>query len=43
MKTLKMYQVATLQSLALGYTKSVITVGELLGHGDIGLLSLIHI
>ena len=37
MKTLKMYQVATLQSLALGYTKSVITVGELLGHGDIGL------
>lgn len=37
MKELKMYQVATLQSLALGYTKSVITVGELLKHGDIGL------
>ncbi len=34
---LKMYQVATLQSLALGYTKSVITVEELLKHGDIGL------
>ncbi len=33
----KMFQVATLQSLALGYTKSVITVGELLAHGDIGL------
>lgn len=37
METLKMYQVATLQSLALGYTKSVITVQELLCHGDIGL------
>jgi len=37
MEVLKMYQVATLQSLALGYTKSVITVGELLKHGDIGL------
>ncbi len=32
-----MFQVATLQSLALGYTKSVITVEELLEHGDIGL------
>jgi len=37
MDYLKMFQVATLQSLALGYTKSVITVEELLRHGDIGL------
>ena len=37
MEYLKMFQVATLQSLALGYTKSVITVGELLKHGNIGL------
>ena len=33
----KMFQVSTLQALALGYTKSVITVSELLEHGDIGL------
>lgn len=33
----KMYQVSTLQALALGYTKSVITVRELLEHGDTGL------
>ena len=33
----KMYQVSTLQALALGYTKSVITVSELLQHGDTGL------
>ena len=33
----KMYQVSTLQALALGYSKSVITVGELLKHGDTGL------
>lgn len=32
-----MYQVSTLQALALGYTKPVITVGELLKHGDTGL------
>ena len=37
MEYLKMFQVATLQSLALGYTKSVITVEELLNHGSIGL------
>lgn len=37
MENLKMFQVATLQALALGYTKSVITVEELLRHGDIGL------
>ena len=32
-----MYQVSTLQALALGYSRPVITVGELLTHGDIGL------
>lgn len=32
-----MYQVSTLQALALGYTRSVITVEELLRHGDTGL------
>ncbi len=33
----KMYQVSTLQALMMGYTKPVITVSELLGHGDTGL------
>ena len=33
----KYYQVSTLQALALGFSKSVITVEELLKHGDIGL------
>ena len=33
----KIYQVSTLQALAMGYTKKVITVGELLEHGDTGL------
>ena len=33
----KMFQVSTLQALMLGYTKSVISVSELLKHGDIGL------
>jgi len=33
----KMFQVSTLQALALGYSKTVITVGELLKHGDTGL------
>ena len=33
----KMYQVSTLQALALGYSKAVITVGELLQEGDTGL------
>lgn len=33
----KMYQVSTLQALAKGYSKDVITVGELLEHGDTGL------
>ena len=32
-----MYQVSTLQALALGYSRSVLTVGELLKEGDIGL------
>ena len=33
----KFYQVSTLQALALGFSKSVITVEELLSHGDLGL------
>ncbi len=33
----KYYQVSTLQALALGFSKSVITVEELLQHGDMGL------
>ena len=33
----KMFQISTLQALMLGYTKSVITVKELLEHGNIGL------
>ena len=37
MNDLKMFQVSTLQALMLGYTKSVITVEELLKHGDTGL------
>jgi acetolactate decarboxylase len=32
-----MYQVSTLQALALGYTRREITVEELKKHGDIGL------
>lgn len=34
---MKMYQISTLQALALGYTKSVTTVAELIELGDIGL------
>ncbi len=37
MRDNKMYQVSTLQALVLGYTRKVITVKELLKHGDIGL------
>lgn len=37
MKINKMYQVSTLQALALGYARAVIDVGELLTHGNIGL------
>lgn len=32
-----LYQVSTLQALAMGYTRSVIKVKDLLTHGDIGL------
>ena len=32
-----MYQVSTLQALAMGYNKAVITVEELIKHGDTGL------
>lgn len=34
---MKMYQVSTLQALMLGYTNPVVTVAELLEHGNIGL------
>jgi len=33
----KYYQVSTLQALALGFSKAVVTVEELLKHGDMGL------
>ena len=33
----RMYQVSTLQALALGYSRAVITVGDLLVQGDTGL------
>ena len=32
-----LYQVATLQALSLGYLRGVVSVGELLMHGDTGL------
>lgn len=32
-----MYQVSTLQALAMGYTRAVVSVEELLRHGDTGL------
>lgn len=32
-----MYQVSTLQALALGYSRAVISVGELLQEGNTGL------
>lgn len=35
--TVKYYQVSTLQALALGFSKSVVTVEELLRHGNTGL------
>ena len=37
MKSNKIYQVSTLQALALGYTRPVVTVQELMEHGDTGL------
>ncbi|MBR1861848.1 MAG: acetolactate decarboxylase [Lachnospiraceae bacterium] len=33
----KIYQVSTLQALAMGYTKHVVTVSQLLEHGNTGL------
>ena len=33
----KLFQVSTLQALAMGYSRGVIPVGELLAHGDTGL------
>ena len=32
-----MYQVSTLQALAMGYSRAVVSVGDFLKHGDIGL------
>lgn len=43
MKEQTMYQVSTLQALAMGYARSVITVGDLLQHGDIGLGTFEHV
>lgn len=37
MKSNIIYQVSTLQALALGYTRPVVTVQELMEHGDTGL------
>lgn len=37
MREIKMFQVSTLQALMLGYSRPVITVSELLEHGDTGL------
>lgn len=34
---MKIFQISTLQALALGYSRSVVSVRELLKHGDIGL------
>lgn len=34
---MKMYQVSTLQALMLGYSRAVVSVSELLNHGNIGL------
>ena len=43
MKSNKLYQVSTLQALALGYTKPVVTVKEMLENGDIGLGTFEHV
>ncbi len=40
---MKMFQVSTLQALMLGYSRPVITVSELLKHGDIGSLKSIEL
>ena len=39
----RMLQVSTLQALALGYTRSVMTVGELMTHGETGLGTFEHV
>ena len=38
-----MYQVSTLQALAMGYTTAVLTVGDLLKHGNTGLGTFEHV
>lgn len=43
MKSNKLYQVSTLQALALGYTKPVVTVKEMIKNGDIGLGTFEHV
>ena len=43
MKSNAIYQASTLQALALGYTKPVVTVRELLEHGDTGLGTFEHV
>ena len=43
MKSSKIYQVSTLQALALGYTRPVVKVHELLEHGDTGLGTFEHV
>ena len=35
-----MYQISTLNALALGYTRKVVTVADLLAHGDTALVLL---
>lgn len=37
MNAVKFYQISTLQALSLGFSKSVVTVEELLRHGNLGL------
>ena len=34
---MKMFRVSTLQALMIGYSKAVISVDELLGHGNTGI------
>ncbi len=43
MNSNKIFQVSTLQALALGYTKPVVTVQEMLQNGDIGLGTFEHV
>lgn len=43
MKSNTIYQASTLQALALGYTRPVVTVRELLKHGDTGLGTFEHV